>query len=251
MKKTILILGIIFLLAGISISPSVAVFNSKDDTTPPVTWHELHPPEPPYENGWYRHVQIEICAEDNESGVNYKQIKLNGGSTQIIYGGRCSEILFDTDGNNSISYSAIDNAGNIAPWKSFYVKTDLTKPHVNLVYEVKGKGKNGGWIIEFTATATDSKSGMDRVEFYLNDVLQDTVNGSGPTYQWSFIYNGGLNISITAGAFDNVGNKALDEVSPKIKNINLQQSINPIFIRFLDHFPLLHRILDIWRHVLV
>ena len=34
--------------------------------------------------------------------------------------------------------------------------------------------------------ATDAMSRMNRVDFYLNDVLQETVAGLGPLYKWEF-----------------------------------------------------------------
>ena len=90
---------------------------------------------------------------------------------------------------------------------------DQTVPNIDLAYEVVGGNAIEGWDFVFTATATDDMSGMDRVEFYLNDVLQATVTGTGPTYEWGFTYHGGLTITIKATAFDVAGLDASDEVA--------------------------------------
>ena len=99
---------------------------------------------------------------------------------------------------------------------------DQTDPLIDMTYEWENNpGSDGGWLMTFNATATDATSGMDRVEFYLNDVLQDTVTGPGPTYIWQFVYHGGLKITIKALGFDKAGNNKYDEiVDPESFNIN-------------------------------
>ena len=42
------------------------------------------------------------------------------------------------------------------------------------------------FVIILTATCSDAMSGMDRVEFYKNGELQETVSGAGPDYEWRF-----------------------------------------------------------------
>ncbi|KYK26380.1 hypothetical protein AYK20_09020 [Thermoplasmatales archaeon SG8-52-1] len=82
----------------------------------------------------------------------------------------------------------------------------------------------------FNVTASDATSKMDRVEYYLNDVLQDTVSGPGPDYSWKFLYSGGLHITIKAIAFDIAGNQKYDEIVD-IDFINTRHfKINLIFI---------------------
>jgi hypothetical protein len=105
---------------------------------------------------------------------------------------------------------------------------DQTDPTVDLTYEVVSGNPIQGWVLEFTATATDHTSGMDRVEFYLNEILQSVVSGSGPTYQWSFIYHGGLNIDVRSVGYDIAGNNAIDVIedpTPTSYNIINQDSL--------------------------
>jgi hypothetical protein len=214
------VIWVIFLLVGISINPAVAVLNPGDDTTPPVTWHELNPPEPDGKNGWYSHVDVWICAEDLESGVKDIMVRLYGGSWQTIHGYPCATFLFAEEGSIPIDYTAVDNAGNQAPVKSFIIKVDGSDPTIDITYDVVGGNPWQGWDLVFTATATDLYSGMDRVEFFLNDGLQDTVYGSGPEYQWGFRYYGDMSIDVRADAYDNVGNMASDVADGKDKTIS-------------------------------
>jgi hypothetical protein len=100
---------------------------------------------------------------------------------------------------------------------------DQTDPLVDLLYEVEvgpnGPG-NAPWNIVVNATCSDATSGMNRVRFLLNGVEQDVVVGPGPVYTWEFLYSGGLDITVTAEAYDTAGNMAIDEVEPQSVNIN-------------------------------
>ena len=59
--------------------------------------------------------------------------------------------------------------------------------------------------IDVIATASDSQSGVNRVEFYLDDVWQTTVYS--PPYIWAWTERGGgFPYEITVKAYDNVGN---------------------------------------------
>ena len=250
MKKTILIIGIIFLLVGIAINPSTAVFNSNDDITPPTTSYSLDPSTPNGENGWYKSVAIIIYAYDSESGVNSIQVSLNGGSW-LTQPGDIAIFIFDSDGDNFlVRYTAVDNAGNQAPIKNFTIDIDGTNPVVIFEYECE-KIDWGGWLFYFNATANDKTSKMNRVEFYLNDVLQDTVIGPGPIYSWKSMPGWGLNPIIRAVAYDFAGNSAYKEIkNPHIREKSIKYTNHPL-LKFLDHFPILHRLLDIWRDALV
>jgi len=334
MKKTILILGIIFLLVGIAINPSVAVLNSNDDITPPITTHTLDPPTPDGDNGWYvSDVIVTLNATDDMSGVKEIKYKVDGGATQTIIGDNGTFIVNSDKDNLPIEYWAIDNADNYESHHIFTIDMDQTDPFIDLTFEIIDKGNYAVFV--FTANATDSTSKIDRVEYYINDVLQETVTGPGPEYNWGqtvdidyFVKGFITNRNITdeyvkfyafivradyyydfnpsflfpwVKAYDKAGNNKIDEIimppcTPQkpsdtamykwytfsnnysgyignyyidacfedkpIKvtpgNINFQfnklsnrLSIGSLFLRFLDHFPLLQRLIDIWRNVLV
>jgi hypothetical protein len=255
-----LTLVIIALFIGLSSNPSTGNNMFFDDTTPPVTTHSLNPPEPDGLNGWYvSDLNVTLNATDDSSGVKEIKYKINDGPVQTIPGESGSfKIRYDGE-DIFIEYWAIDNAGNIETTKSFLIDMDQTVPEIELVYEAEYDPVRG-WIFIFTATAVDLTSGIDRVEFYLDEQLQETVYGTGPYYEWiwewNFSYEGrvvGLirNPEITekqvkfyaifviikkltdliipvfsACAYDKAGNWAFDEILPPCNHLAIHPGIH-------------------------
>jgi len=185
-----LIIGIIILLIVNVVIPSLAMSNN-DDTTPPVTVCTLDPPIPNGENGWYvSDINVTLNATDDMSGVKEIYYRIDEGewnnhSGDIIVFSLNHDCLID----GFIEFYAIDFAGNIEETKSLCcIDIDQIPPYIDLTWEVYGGNPVDGWEILFTATVFENCSGMDRVEFYLNGVLQETVTGPGPIYSWSFIH---------------------------------------------------------------
>ncbi len=312
--KKALVVGIIVLFIGMSITPSTGNIIVFDDTTPPVTTISLYPSEPGGWNGWYT-ILIEVTLEaiDDISGVNVSYYRINNGSWivyedsfrlyesnyyfiefySVVNAGNEEDVKNESckldneppittaildpsepDGDNgwyvsdvTVTFNAtddmsgvaitfpgevviltedcpfveiysIDNAGNEENHGFLQLPIDQTIPDIDLVYEYTGS--RGGGVLEFTVTADDALSGMDRVEFYLNDILQDTIVGHGPVYKWSWLYTGPT--VIKAEAFDQAGNMAWDEIkNPKVSRNSIQQSTHPLFLRFLERFQLLER----------
>ena len=184
-----------------------------DDTPPDVITVELTPSSPDGENGWYV-SDVEVYAEaedplveDVSSGVKEIHYSINGDEHSIS--GSSGTFVITTDGENiDVKVWAIDNVGNVGAKQTKTIDMDQKAPLMSFVYEQTGGSAVIGADILCTCNATDPEamSDMNRVEFYLNDVLQDTVAGAGPTYQWTFKYHGVLNIHVTAIAFDNAGN---------------------------------------------
>ena len=114
-------------------------------------------------------------------------------------------------------------ASNASPVWSFTSKTDSTLPTVKITSPIKGFLYVNFWDIitrkipifiativvgriEVTATATDSQSGVDRVEFYIDDELKAT-DTTAP-YTWTWLE--GLNFYpyiLKVKAYDGVGNQ--------------------------------------------
>lgn len=190
------------------------------DATKPTSTHSLNPAAPNGKNGWYvSDVTVTLNADDGtepwQSGVKELKYKVAGGTTQTIPG-KQGTFKITTDGDNiPIEYWAVDKVGNEESHHTFTIDLDKTKPVISLDYEVTGNAVTG-WTFIFTAEASDVMSNMERVEFYFNDVLQETVNGTGPTYQWSFKYIPIPHATIKAIAYDMAGNNDFDQiVDPK------------------------------------
>jgi hypothetical protein len=183
-----------------------------DDSPPTITKHVLTPSVPDGLEGWYV-SDLEIYVEgtdplvaDVASGVAEIHYTINGGAEEVVAGDSATIVVTNDGENIDIKYWAVDNVGNAGPKNTTTIDMDQTAPSITLSYEQVGGAPGIGADILCTMNATDAMSKMDRVEFYLNDVLQATVPGSGPVYQWDFKYHGVLNIYVTATAYDIAGN---------------------------------------------
>jgi len=187
-----------------------------NDTTPPVTTISFSPENPTGDNGWYV-SNVKIILEANDMfGVNTTYYSINS-EPWVIYE---KPFFLIEDNVYNIVYFSVDNAGNMEFPKLATVKVDQTPPFINLTYKVEGDPDNG-WTVYFTAIAFDQMSGMDCVKFYLNDELQETVYGAGPTYKWVLEeWDGISSLDITAYSYDNAGNMASDYVYPMEKSTN-------------------------------
>jgi hypothetical protein len=218
-----------------------------EDIYPPETKIYLKPKNPDGDNGWYvSNVTVKLRSSDN-SCVNATYYRINSGEWQIIPGGWGNFIIGDGGYDILIDYYSVDEVGNIEEEKFSNIKLDQTSPTINSFKHEFFKKPNGCVYIELTAIVSDNISDMNRVEFYINDVLQETVMGPGPVYKYCFEPHGGLRW-VSVKAFDNAGNIKRNEIRfSRSNSINIQQLTHPLILQFLDHFPLLHRLLDIWR----
>jgi len=218
---------------------SSLVIPDTDDFCPPKTTISLNPPEPDGCNGWYvSDVTIMLEATDDVSGVKEIRYRIDGWSEHVIPGDSGSFILHGDGEDILVEYWAVDYAGNVETKTEFELDIDRTVPEITLTYEYNIKWWED-WVFKFTATATDAMSGMDCVEFYANDILQETVTGPGPTYTWTIKYLPICKLLIRATAYDKAGLSESDEVyDPKISFNNylknIQQNINYLKICFND-----------------
>jgi hypothetical protein len=214
------------------------------DDTKPYSWHTLDPPEPDGENGWYvNDVLVTICAEDPElvpgipgSGFCGIYVRVNDGMSQFFSEDCITYLITRKDDKDDVKveYWAVDSVGNVESSHTFYIDMDQTPPTLDVGYEVVGGNPIQGWELEFLVLASDATSGMDRVEFYLNGVMQENETGSGPTYSWRFRYHGGMNIVIKVIAYDKAGNNA-SKIIGNIKPISYNYCNQNSFLTFQFH----------------
>jgi hypothetical protein len=167
-KKGVVV-AVILLFVSVSVIPSTGNRASFDDISPPVTTCTLNPPEPNGLNGWYvSDVEVTLNATDDMSGVNATYYRIDGGLWMTY----TEPFNVTYDGEHTLQYRSVDNAGNVEDWKSVEFKIDQTPPTIDLTWEADKE--DGRWYITFTATCSDATSGMDYVEFYTDDELMCT-----------------------------------------------------------------------------
>jgi hypothetical protein len=187
------------------------------DGTVPESTYSLRPTEPDGDNGWYKsNVTIKLAANDPHhndvsSGVAKIEYEIDGGPWQIYPG--LGGFRLTTDGQHSVKYRAIDKVGNIEAEKTIpVIKIDQTKPTILLSYQVTGFNVFKGWELSFFVDASDATSGLDRCEFYFNELIQVTIDGPGPQYEWSYNFSALPNVIVKAVVYDITGNNISDQI---------------------------------------
>jgi len=136
------------------------------------------------DNNWYV-SSVSVWFNGSYNGISYR---IDGGSWQTY----TEEFSLTVDGIHLLEWTCDYNMSNIYSVK---IKIDRTIPLIALNYTWDGNRWRGYDII-YTATANDEMSGMNRVEFYIDDELHEIINGSGPDYvsTYPFYYEGIYNV---------------------------------------------------------
>jgi hypothetical protein len=184
-------------------------------------------------NDWY--------ISDMDFDINYESEEI----AKIYYGINGEWILYNKpftisdDGAHILEWYAVDFEGNQSDVDGpISFKIDQTPPDIDLVYEVYNYYPGFGWEILYTATATDETSGMERVKFYVDDILKDTVYGPGPYYEWTFWliqnpFRNNIPIVKSVG-YDKAGNSAETAIyypSTSMVNIGNTKSLKSSYIK--------------------
>ena len=192
-----------FAIIGMLLFFSVAVAPSAvaDDTTPPITVLHRDPSVPTGNNGWdIWPVEIILTATDNESGVNATYYRINN-ETWAVY---TNPFEIESDGIYYLEYYSIDNAGNSEIIQSKKLRVDQTCPIINSYF--KSIGGLSDLQILFRSVCEDTLSGVDYVEFLLNDVV--LFSDDEPPYEWIYSEAPALLETI---CYDKAGNQNFDD----------------------------------------
>jgi hypothetical protein len=187
------------------------------------------------QNNWYKStVKITLTAVDEGSGVKNTYYKLDGGS-QITY---TSPITVSGNGQHTIEYWSVDNIDNTETHssESFKIDTlaptvDITKPDIGIYwrdrkiwppFEFSLLEWSTPFIIRditIVASANDATSGIDRVEFYIDSVLEST--DTTVPYEWNWDKTVFFTHTIEVKAYDAAGHMDTASKNVRIFNINL------------------------------
>jgi len=203
----------------------IAEFTS--DTTPPVTTCALAGTMG--QNGWHvSDVTVTLSVTDPPGGkspftVNHTYYKIdNGPWTKYT-----TPFVISVNGQHTVSYYSDDIAGNVETEKSVSIKIDKTAPTITLT-----KQQIDLFNVKFTAQVSDETSGIDRVEFSLDGVVQYTDTQS--PYEWTWTGLG--DYTVTATTFDVAGNSQSQSMITPVEQI---QTINFLQLQMIKQLMIL------------
>ena len=142
-------------------------------------------------NSWYI-SDVRISFQWDPSDVREIWYKIEG--TWINYTG---EFTVSEDGMHNIPWYYIDKNNTIMDGLPIQFRIDQTLPIIEIAKRKLLKNQ-----YKFTATASDAASGLEKVEFYCDNVIQKTVTAA--PYEWT--WTGTENQEVKAIAYDNAGN---------------------------------------------
>ncbi len=98
------------------------------DVTPPITTSMMTGTQG--NNGWYvSDVQMTLTATDNDGGAGVKEIHYSVDGTETVVQGSGASLSIVSDGTHTVTFYAIDNAGNVeTPTHEMIVNIDKTSP---------------------------------------------------------------------------------------------------------------------------
>jgi hypothetical protein len=184
--------------------PIIQVLNlAVEDITAPITTDDAP-------SGWQNtSFTITLTASDiSGSGVNSTFYKVNDGSWTTG-----TSVLIDTEGNNTVLYYSVDNAGNVESSNTVYAKLDTTGPLTT--DDAPSSWQNSSFTINLTANDV-SGSGVNSTFYKVNDgswtsgtsVLIDT-EGNNTVLYYSVDNAGNVESSNTVYA-------KLDTIAPAV-----------------------------------
>jgi hypothetical protein len=195
--------------AGNSEAPANAV-TVRIDASKPSTSLTTIPASPDGANGWFKRssVQFALTATDARSGVASTLYAVDGGASQTYSGA----VTISTQGDHTVTYWSVDNAGNIEATKTDHLKLDNVKPTTTIAVSPAAADGANGWYVttpSFTLTATDATSGVASISYKLDA-------GATQTYSGAVSIPDGQH-TITYWATDTAGNDEDHHVTATIK----------------------------------
>ncbi|MCL5107597.1 MAG: hypothetical protein M1401_01725 [Chloroflexi bacterium] len=133
------------------------------DAVPPVVTAKLSGKQG--ENGWYvGDVTVQLSADDEAGGSGVKEIiySVTGPAPAAATNKPATSVQFSisTEGATTVSYSASDNAGNLAPTNTLTVRIDKTAPTITLASPTDGAVYTLNASVAADYTCADKASGV-------------------------------------------------------------------------------------------
>jgi hypothetical protein len=156
---------------------SVHTAHVRLDAAAPSTALATTPSSPTGSNGWFTSsVSFTLSASDATSGVASRFYRLDGGSTQTYAGA-----VAVGQGDHTVEYWSVDNAGNAEAHSTVHVKLDSIGPVTTLTTTPGSPDGTNGWFrqasVSFTLSATDATSGVASRLYTLDAGPPQTYSG--------------------------------------------------------------------------
>jgi hypothetical protein len=184
------------------------------DTTPPATSAGATPSA--NNNGWNKdNVTVAMSATDNAGGSGVKQISYSlNGSTPTVVSGSSASVAVSQGGITSLTYFAIDNAGNQETSKALTVQIDKTAPGSHIL-ALPATETSTSFTVQWTGT--DSGSGIQDFTVYMSDSGGPFTPIQSNTTATSAIFNGqaGHSYGFHSIARDRADNAEAAKTSPE------------------------------------
>lgn len=128
---------------------------------------------------WYiGPVTVSLAATDTGSGVASTTYRIDGGAWQTY----SASFLLQTQGNHTVGYRSVDNAGNVEATHTATLSIDSLAPDISLQTPSNGSVITAN-SVTLTWAASDSGSGLAAVQYSINNAAFTSVAGSSVTFQ--------------------------------------------------------------------
>jgi hypothetical protein len=198
---------------------ATTLVSSTADSIPPVTTATVSPNPNPA--GWNNsNVTVTLNATDNAGGSGVKEIHYSMSGAQSggnVLSGSSTSLIISSEGITTITYFAVDNAGNFEAVKSITSKLDKTPPTI-LSSRTPVPNANGWNNTPVT------------VSFLCSDALSGLAAGSPPTP--TALSTEGAGQSVNGNCTDLAGNLA----TAKVPGINIDLT-PPVLTATLNPLP--------------
>jgi large repetitive protein len=139
-------------------------------------------------------VTVTLSASDALSGVAATHWSLDGGATQTE-----TSVPVTTEGDHTLTFSSVDNAGNTEAPKTIHVRIDKTPP-----------------TISHTQSPSANANGWNSTNVTVTFTCADAVSGIASCTTPQTVTTEGHNQPVTGSALDNAGNTATDPATVSI-----------------------------------
>jgi peptidoglycan/xylan/chitin deacetylase (PgdA/CDA1 family) len=151
------------------------------DTTPPTSSITCNGST--CSSGWHTaSVNVSLSAVDSGgSGVAFIRYTTDGSDPS--FSSPVYSSPFTVSSTTTVKYRAWDDAGNVEATNAQLIQIDTTAPEVTLASPVNGAAVRG--VVRLEATASDTGSGVARVDFYVDNKLVGTATSAPYRVNWN------------------------------------------------------------------